>query len=168
MSPIRRGALVVVLLLAVGGLCVTYDVAEDAWSPYPSEAELDADYDRHVGETTLVFGTVERVDRDSKTARVRVEHEDGSFTLTLREFDAAVERGGIVQAYGTLEPDRTMRVSETVVVNRSGGSELYKYAVSLVGAALILLLFFRRWRVSFDPPGFETRGDAAFEVRDDA
>jgi hypothetical protein len=147
MSPWRRAAAAVVLLAAVGGLCVHYDATEERRWASPTDEELAADYDAHVGERAFVFGTVERVDRDAGTARVSVEHDDGAFELTLRGFDRDVEPGGTVQAYGTLEAERTMTVSESVVVNQDGGAALYKYAVSAVGALGILALFFRRLRV---------------------
>ncbi|WP_135820703.1 hypothetical protein [Halostella litorea] len=165
MSHRRRAAVAVLLLAAIFGLCVHYDATEERRWDSPTSDELAAEYDAHVGERTLVFGTVERVDSDARTATVSVEHDGGEFAMTLRGFDRDVEPGGTVQAYGTLEAGRTMTVSESVVVNPDGGAALYKYAVSAVGALGILALFFRRWRVdpatlSFVPRDGSAGGDA--------
>ncbi|WP_121821397.1 hypothetical protein [Halostella salina] len=157
MLPWRRAAVGVVLLAAVLGLCVHFDATEERRWDSPTEDELAADYDAHVGERALLFGTVERIDRDAGTATVRVEHDGGEFTIRLRSVRADVAPGGLVQAYGRLGPGRTMTVSETVVVERDGGAALYKYAVSLVGAVGILALFFRRWRVDVATLSFVPR-----------
>ncbi len=157
MSPIRRGVMFLLLVGAIGGLCVHYEATEDQRDPYPAAEDIDADYDRYVGDTALLIGTVESVDRDVGTARLRVDHDGGAFTMTLAEFRTTVEPGGTVQAYGTLEAERTLRVSRTVVVNESGGSKLYKYAVSVAGAALVLGLFFRHWRINLETVAFEVR-----------
>jgi len=159
MNSVERGVLALVLVGAVFGLCVHYDGATDRWSS-PSVEEIDGEYDRHVGETVLLFGIVENVDRNADTATVRVEHDGGEFEMVLTEFDADTEPGNIVQAYGTLEPDRRMTVRETVVVTESSGAERYKFGVSVLGAALILLLFFRHWRIDLDSLAFEVRDDA--------
>jgi len=48
--------------------------------------------------------------------------------------------------------------AETVrVVNPAGASETYKYAVSAVGALLVVALFFRYWRVDIETLTFEVR-----------
>ena len=159
MTPAERGVLALVLVGAVFGLCVHHDGATDRWSS-PTTEEIDADYDRHVGETVLLFGTVEDVDEDADTATIRVDHDDGEFGIVLNGFDADVKPGADDQAYGTLEHDRRMTVQETVVVNESGGAELYKFGVSVAGAALVLVLFFRHWRLDIDTLGFEVRDDA--------
>jgi len=152
-----RVAVAVVLLGAVFGLAVHYDATEERRWDSPTDDELAADYDAHVGERALLFGTVEQVDRDAGTATVRVEHDGGEFTMLLRGFHGDVDPGGAVQAYGRLGPDRTMAVEESVVVNRDGGAALYKYAVSVVGAVGILALFFRRWRVDVSALSFVPR-----------
>ncbi|NHN48701.1 hypothetical protein G9464_14015 [Halostella sp. JP-L12] len=160
MTPAERGVLALVLLGAVFGLCVHYDATEERRWASPTAEQVAADYEGQVGETALLFGTVESVDRDAGTATIRVEHDDGEFAMVLVGFDADAAPGGVVQAYGTLEPDRRMSVRETVVVNESGGAELYKFVVSILGAALVLVLFFRHWRIDLDSPGFEVRDDA--------
>jgi len=54
--------------------------------------------------------------------------------------------------------DALAGMSGTVrVVNPAGSSEAYKYAVSAVGAVLVLALFFKYWRVDHRTLTFEVR-----------
>lgn len=155
MRLVTRLLLAVALVGAVVGMGVHYDTAEDDRWPYPTDDEVGADYDRHVGERAVLFGTVESV--SERTARLTVEYGGGSFPLTVRGFEAAVEPGGTVQVLGTLESGGAMAADRVAVVNSSGGSLLYKYGSSLVGAALVLAVFFRHWTVG--RTGFALRGD---------
>lgn len=151
----RRFALVVLLLLATAGLGVAADATyEDRW-PYPTADTLGTEYADHTGETTLLFGTVETV--DDGTARIRVEYDEGTFEMTVRNFDASVQPGGAVQVYGTLEPDRTIDAERVVVVNPAGSSLLFKYGISVVAVVLFLLLFFRYWRIDWQSYSLEAR-----------
>jgi hypothetical protein len=79
--------------------------------------------------------------------------------LTVREFDANVEPGGVVQVLGRLEPGRAMTPDAVAVVNPSGSSLVYKYSTSLVGAALVLVVLFRHWRVDWRSLSLEVRED---------
>lgn len=150
--------LVAVLLLgAVAGMAVHYDAAYDDRWPYPTEDNLAESYDAHVGEQTLLFGTVETLDEGTQTARVRVEHSGGTFTMTVQNIDADVGEGGVVQLLGTLRPDRKIEADAVAVVNPAGSSNLYKYAVSILGALLVLVLFFRHWQIDFQKLTIEAR-----------
>jgi preprotein translocase subunit SecF len=71
--------------------------------------------------------------------------------------ERSVQPGGAVQVYGTVEPDRHLAADRVVVVNPAGSSMLFKYGVSLVGALLVVVLFFRHWRFDTDGVGFEVR-----------
>jgi len=152
-----RALLVALALLLVLGTGVHYDSQYGNQWPYPDHDALASEYDQHVASDTLVFGTVQSV--DDETARIEVQHSDGTFEMTVEDFHAGVQPGGMVQVYGLLGPDRTITASNVVVVNPAGTSTLFKYGVSLVGAALVTVLFFREWRVDVD--------ELAFEVRDD-
>ncbi|MFC7197221.1 hypothetical protein ACFQL4_25575 [Halosimplex aquaticum] len=66
-----------------------------------------------------------------------------------------------MQIHGTLQTGHTIAAANVEVVNPAGGSKLYKYAVSSVGAVLVLALFFRRWRFDPEALAFETRAKAA-------
>jgi hypothetical protein len=159
-SPVKRRTrvLVAVLLLgAVAGMAVHYDAAYDDRWPYPTSDGLAESYDAHVGERALLFGTVESLDEGAETARVRVEHSGGSFTMTVQNMDADVGEGGVVQVLGTLRPGQELQADAVAVVNAAGSSNLYKYAVSLLGALLVLVLFFRYWRINFQRLTVEAR-----------
>lgn len=156
--PARRlglFALVLALVLAGG---VHYDAREEHHRVQPTTDEVLTEYDRHVGERTLLFGTVEDVDPDAKTATVRVDDADPT-TMHVRGFEADALRGGSVQVYGTLRPDRVIDAETVVVVNRDPGAQYYKYAASAVGALGILVSFFRDWRIDWSALAFAPRGD---------
>lgn len=153
----RRFVLAILLVGLAVSAGVHYDAAEERHWPYPTGDQLYDDYERHVGEEALLFGTVRSVDRDAGTAVVEVETGAGTFTVQVREFDAEVEPGGSVQVYGTLEDDRAMTVSNVVVVERTPGERLFKYWTSAVGAVLALAAFFRYWRIDPKRLTFEPR-----------
>lgn len=152
-----RVLLAVALVGLVFAMGAHYDSAEEEHWPYPDADRLAAEYDRHVGERALLFGTVESV--SAGTARLSVEHAAGSFPLTVRAVDANVEPGGTVQVLGRLEPGRAMTADAVAVVNPSGSALVYKYGTSLVGAALVLVVFFRYWRVDRESLSLEVRED---------
>ncbi|WP_135364621.1 hypothetical protein [Halosimplex halophilum] len=166
MHPLVRLAGVVALLGVLGGLCVHYDAVAPSQSPYPEPEELVTDYDAHVGERTLLFGTVRRVDAGADRATVRVDSAAGRFEMTVTGFAERVRPGGVVQVYGTLRADRTIDASAVAVVNPAGGSKGYKYAVSAVGALFAVALFLRRWRVDRGSLAFEARADEREVSRD--
>lgn len=155
----RRLLLLGVLCCLLFGLGVHYGAVEDERSPYPTTDELDADYGAYVGTETLVFGDVVAVDEAADRATIEVSTETGSFELTVAGFENAVQPGGTVQVYGVLRADRTVEATNVAVVNPAGSSNAYKYAVSAVGAVLVLVLFFSSWRFDAEDAGFEVRTD---------
>jgi preprotein translocase subunit SecF len=154
-----RALLVGLALLLVLGMGVHHASQYSSQWPYPDHDALASEYDQHVGSETLVFGTVQSADDGTDTAHIEVEHSDGTFEMTVEDFQADVRPGGVVQVYGPLRPEYTITADRVVVVNPAGSSTLFKYGVSLVGAALVTVLFFREWGVDVD--------ELAFEVRDD-
>lgn len=149
----------VLLLAVVAGAGVHYDVVEPTQWPYPSNDDLAEAYDSAVGERALLFGEVQSVDATDDTAVITVEHSTGEFDMRVTNIEATVDPGGTIQVYGTLQPEYTIAAQSTVVVNPAGSSKTYKYAVSALGAMLILVAFFRQWRVDRDALGFVPRGD---------
>lgn len=154
----------VVLVGLLLGLCVQYDSAYDENSPYPPTDELATNYDDYVGEETLLFGTVRDIEvagnaTPPNRATIEVDSSEGTFEMTVREFRGDVKPGGVVQVYGTLQSDRTIEATNVEVVNPAGSSNLYKYAVSAIGAILVVALFFRRWQFNADTLAFEVRDD---------
>lgn len=87
-------------------------------------------------------------------ATIRVKHSTGAFTLTVTGFGANVEPGGTVQVLGTLGSDYELSAEWVVVVNPSGGAEVLKFGLSGIGALLVLIAFFRHWRIAWDALAF--------------
>jgi hypothetical protein len=163
-----------VLVAVLLGLFVHYGASADAHKRYPGNEAIATAYDDHVDETVQIGGvvrspTVNGFDGESDTANgsgeanatmtVVLRGWESFGTLTVRGADRTVARGGTVQVIGTLETDRTITAERVLPVNPNSWSEPYKYAVSVVGAALILVVFFREWRID--------TGGLAFEVRED-
>lgn len=139
------------------GTGVHFDAVHDNHWPYPTADDLAADGEEHVGQSVLLFGTVTRVDEGSRSAEIAVSHAEGRFSATVRGFDATVRPGGVVQVYGTLERDRRIDAERVVVVNPTDRARLRKYAVSLAGAAIVVVGFLRHWRLSLGSRAFEAR-----------
>lgn len=141
---------VTIALLLAGllfGLGSYAEASEEARNQYPTPAELDTDYDRYVGQETLVFGTVERI--DGSEARILVTDDEVEFPLRVRGFDTPVDVGGVVQVHGTLRPDWTIDARGMTVVNPGAGADLAKYVISGIAALVFLAVFFRDWRPDF-------------------
>lgn len=152
-----RVAVAVLLVAVLFGSAVHYEVTEPDHDPYPQEEDLATDYDAHVGEQTLLFGTVQSVEDDRLV--IRAESDAGPFEMTVPNATARVQPGGVVQVYGTLGPERVIQSERTEVINVSGGSNTYKYGVSAVGALLVVILFFRYWTIDTDEWAIEVRAD---------
>lgn len=152
-----RVAVAVLLVAVLFGASVHYEVAEPDHNPYPQEENLATDYDAHVGEQVLLFGTVKSVEDDRLL--VRVESDAGPFEMTVSNTTTGVQPGGVVQVYGILEAEHTIRPERTEVVNASSGSDTYKYGVSAAGALLVAALFVRYWTIDTDEWAFEVRAD---------
>ncbi|WP_436926785.1 hypothetical protein [Halosimplex amylolyticum] len=164
MHPLVRVVGAVALLGAVVGLGVHYDATEGEHDPYPESETLATDYGAHVGEEAFVSGTVERVDAGADRATISVDSDEGDVRMTVEGFTERVQPGGVVQVHGTLEADRTIDAANVAVVNPAGGSKRYKYAVSAVGAVLVLVVFFGEWRVDTETLAFETRAKDGSET----
>lgn len=152
-----RVSVAVLLFALLFGSFVHYEAAEDEHDPYPSTEEIATAYDAHIGDRALLFGTVKSTEPGRLT--VNVESDEGDFEMTVHRAGVAVEPGGVVQVYGTLEPGYIIDPVTVEVVNTSGNSAGYKYGVSAVGALLVAGLFFRYWRLDTDEWAFEVRSD---------
>jgi len=150
-----RAVIVVVLCVTLGGLFVHAEITEDELSPYPDAADLSTGYESYVGQQLMVFGTV--TETGDGGIDIRVESDGTAITLRVTETNTAVESGGVVQVYGTLEPEQTIAAERVEVVNSSRWAEFYKYGASAIGAFGFLLLFFRYWRIDRDTWTLEAR-----------
>jgi hypothetical protein len=148
MRFIYRLVLIALVVAIIGGMGVHYESNVTTHWPYPTDEELATEYDAHIGEMTLLFGTVESTTDD--TATITVESNEGDYGLRIRAFEAAVSEGGVVQVFGEVRPNSEIVANNVVVVNPAGSSRGYKYAVSLVGAGLVVALFFRHRRVNLE------------------
>ena len=162
------------LAVALLGLCVHYDATVPVDTP--GNEELATDYDRYVGETVAVSVVVRgdaAPDSGGETASAAAGtagESNATATGVLRGFerfgpvtvrgaDRVADPGGTMQVRGRLAPDRTVVAERVLVVNPYSWSEPYKYAVSVVGAVLVLVVFFREWRPDVDALAFEVRDD---------
>lgn len=153
-----RHLLVALALLGVAVASgVHYDAVYDHKWPYPTDEELHADYEQYVGEQVLLFGDIVSIDQTAHQATIEVDADGGPFTLTVVGIDADVEPGGVVQVYGTVQPGHKIAGSNIVVVEASSKNRLYKFAVSGFGAVLVLVVFFRYWRIDWSSLTFEPR-----------
>lgn len=159
MKRASRLVAVAVVLVLLGGMGVHYDTTYETEWPYPTTDAIAADYDRHVGQQVFLTGTVRRVDEGADRGEIEVRHTRGSMALTVDSFDVRVQPGGAVQVYGTVRPDHVLAADTVEVVNPAGSSKLYKYGVSLVGAALVVVLFLGHWRIDLRRRSFEVRSD---------
>lgn len=147
------------LVAALVGLCVYYGATWAANWPYPTTEDLVTDAGSYVGGAVLVTGPVSAVDAVNGTMTVVPSGSYPSFEMTVTGVERAVEPGGTVHVFGTLRPDGTVSADRVLVVNATFAAELYKYGVSVVGAALVLVVFFRRWRLDREALAFEVRAD---------
>ena len=53
--------------------------------------------------------------------------------------------------------ERTVDAERIVVVNHSRSAMWYKYGVSVIGAGLVLIAFFKYWQIDTDTWCFEVR-----------
>lgn len=150
-----RVVIVLGLCLTLGGSFVHAEITEDRWSPYPDAADLSSEYDSYVGQQLMVFGTVTDTDEDGM--EIRAESDGTAITLRVTGTTSTVDPGGVVQVYGTLEPDQTIAAERVEVVNSSRWAEFYKYGASAIGAFGFLLLFVRYWRLNRDTWTLEAR-----------
>jgi hypothetical protein len=153
----RRIVIVVVLVVALGGMSGLYKATSDARWPYPTTDELHDQPEQYDGETILIAGPV--IERADSTVTVRIQYTGGTMPMRVTGVDAKVQPGGSVQVFGTFAPGDTVDAERTVVVNRAGGSKLYKYGVSLIAVGMFLLYFFRYWRVNQSTLRLEGRSD---------
>jgi len=152
MRLVIRGVLFVVLLAALVGLGVHYAATyEDRWT-YPTETELEESPEAYVDDDVLIFGTVTDVDAEAEELTLEAETDDGvtvefvADEIPTEDETPAVEEGGFVQVYGTLESADELTTTETVVVNPDALAEWYKLSVSGIGVLLAMAYFLYHWR----------------------
>lgn len=129
--------------------------AYDNHWPYAGSDDVVTEYDSHIDDDVFLFGTVNSVTGD--TVRFTIESDGKTRELRVQESGLAVTKGGVVQVVGTLRPNGLVAADNVAVVNPAGASKLFKYAVSLVGAVLVLVMFFRHWTVNLSERRLEAK-----------
>jgi hypothetical protein len=147
-------ARIVISVLLIGGvlsLGVHYDVQADSYDPYPDTEDLKVSPEEYVDRQVFVFGTVEELSEE--------QNDNGPFTADIERFSTqrGVQSGGVVQVYGTFQGEYLIQADNIRVVNPAGSSNIYKYAVSIVAAILIIILFFRYWSLNLQTLSFEVK-----------
>ena len=173
MSPVstiymRTGVRVVVsivLLAAVGGLCIHYGATYDTNWPHPTADQLDADYDEYVDEQILLIGEVHSTAPTEETLIVEITDNADEVVaqIEVEETTASVEPGGTVQVYGTLQADETLTPTTVAVVDRGPTDKQYKLGISVVGIVFAVGYFLRYWRLNLQALAFEQRSPTSRE-----
>jgi hypothetical protein len=149
MGPAPRLAGVVLLLVCLAGMTVHYGAVADDRSPYPTEKDLAAHYDRYVGEEVYFWARVTEVRSDSLVVR------NGAVRLTVVGASPTAVAGDYVQVAGRLRPEQVVAADRVVV--SAASRRPFLLGVSLVGAAVVLVAFLRSWTVDTDRWGFVPR-----------
>jgi hypothetical protein len=149
-------------LLLIGGVAslgIHYAVQVGNHYPYPGTTDLKVSPEEYVDRQVFVFGTVEGVGEEQNTATMRIETDEEPFTAEVNRFSTqrGVQPGGTVQVYGTFQGEYLIQADNVRVVNPAGSSNIYKYAVSIVAAILIMILFFRYWNLNLQTLSFEVK-----------
>lgn len=157
-------AVVVILLLAVMfGLMVGYGTLTPAPSlgAYPSEDDLAANYDGHIGQPVQVLGTV--VETDPVVIATQYDYYaageayGGTLTLTVTDVTATVSQGQVVQVYGVARPDHT--VTARTVVTVPVANFVYMYGISMLAGLWVLVRLARDWRLDWQRGALTRRED---------
>lgn len=160
-GTVGRISIVVLLIGGVLGMGIHYETEVDVHYPYPDETDLKTSPHSHIDTQVFVFGTVEEINEDENTARIRIGTDRDSFTAEITNFSTQrnVQPGGTVQVYGTFQREYVIVADTVRVVNPAGASNIYKYAISAVAVVLIAVLFFQYWRVNLRTLSFEVKRD---------
>ncbi len=157
-----RIALISILLLTTGGLCVQYASAD--LYDYPSTEAIDSTPNVDEDTQVFLFGEVQSINGEKLEM-------DGTLagspeqTFAVTGVDAAVRNkvelaGNAIQVYGTVDSDGATIAADRIVVDfRHTRDRIYVYGSSLLGALVGITVFLRHWRVNIRELGFEPRRD---------
>lgn len=153
---------IVALVFATGVLCVGFGAA-DHWTT-PTPTDLATDPGAHEGDRVMLFGEVQGVDRDAGAVDVTLGTDVGSLEVTVSDVEpttlAALEPGGSLQIYGTVDADSTVVAAERTVIDHRGPADhRYVYGTSFLGALLATAAFVRHWRIDVRRLRFLPRGE---------
>lgn len=143
MNTAGRIFIAIFLFGSLVGMGVHYDATVNNHWPYPTESEVIEDYESNVGEVVFLSGRV----TSSSPLQLRVSSNGESTEIIVKNTDAYAEPGGFIQVYGILREGRNIDSKRVSVINRTAESLRYKYAVSVVGALIVSIVFFRHWEI---------------------
>jgi hypothetical protein len=150
----RRALAVLILLVVLAGAAFQFGTvgADPRLGAYPGGDTLGADTAQYVGEAVEVDGTVVRTDPVVLSvgyARWDGErYRTGTARYRITGLDRTVRPGQAVEVYGTVQPDGSIRASESVVV--PVGNLRYMYLVSFLAGLWVLTRIVRGWTVAWD------------------
>lgn len=130
------------LFVVLSVLFVDYSANIDVSDPYPSDTELQTNYDAQVGKSIHVWMYVTEVDRTSFAVK------DDDLEFTVRGSPTNIEVGDLVQVYGTLEAGHIIDPERIVVSDAT--NRAYMFVVSGMAAVLTTGLFVREWTVDIE------------------
>ena len=158
-GAVLRISIAVLLIGGVLGMGVHYGAEAATHYPYPDTADLKLSPEEYAGAQVFVFGTVEEMNREENTARIRIDTDEGQFTAEVTRFSTqrTVQPSGVIQVVGTFQGRYGIEADNVRVVNPTGSSDIYKYVVSVVAALLLVVLFFQYWRVNIRALSVEAR-----------
>jgi len=134
----RRALLLAVLIALQAGMALHYGGQAEQCPNYECYA---ADYDAYVGQTDRVGGPV----IDTSPVTIALDYAPGeALELELVGFDRSVTEGTQLGVYGTLAPNRTFRVEDSVV--HPPTNQRYMYGISALTMLLVAALGLRYWR----------------------
>lgn len=132
----KTGAATILLLLAIAFLSLYSHLEYKRHLPYPTRREISMDYQSYVGREVFVFGTVASVTENGAIV------SSGELNFTVTPLVAKV--GDLVEVLGTLGENYSMSSRRVVVYDRA--SYYSEFVRSLVGAVILIFVFFKSWK----------------------
>jgi hypothetical protein len=99
---VSRVSIAVLLIGGVLGMGIHYDTEAGTHDQYLRNTDLKISPGEYAGVQAFVFDTVEEINEEENTARIRIDTNEGTFTAEVSRFSTqrSVQPGGIVQVFG--------------------------------------------------------------------
>jgi hypothetical protein len=144
---VRRVVALAVLLAILVSLMIGFGLvtADPTRGQYPGSGQLTVDYDRYVGDTVQVTGTVTGTDpvvlRTDYSLWAGDHYRTGTIRFRVTDLSHSPRAGQTLQVYGTARADNSIQARNTVVV--PSGNYLYMYTISALAGVWVLLRLIR-------------------------
>lgn len=161
---IRLVVLIILIALLAGNLHWYYISGPNpAMGHYPTGGhQLNADYDRYIGERFILDGEV--VDTDPVVVRYGPADDPGLLTVT--GLSTQPERGDRLRIFGIVRPNHTIEAIN--VVNLSQRRSWYVESVSLLAGIWVLGRILNHWRLDTHDLTLRPRAETWLEARREA